>query len=422
MKEMQLNLKIKKEGESMNHFYRPLSLIERSYIVKEPTNNYPFAVQLVCQGVGSLVRADWISAFEQVMKVNPVVCVKRHGKLKFSGLFVIEPDFNFLIQEHHQVAWSGNNGAFAHFLETDLDISLGQGFQILLIQGTVQDPSEKYIVFRVHHGLTDVGGLMIIMRNFFLALNGQALVPENSLVKDEDVLLKHRVKMQWFKKNAMAVAGVKPKGESLTWLWHREKILGKNDQLLIALMEAIDKASEAFNSEKKLMRFRITFDLRKYLDKDVVSTANLTNAFDIDLEPNVTRKALKAKIMAAFRARLPLQRIPKWLVFIANFLPEDWLAIKEPTMLKTHQKGRYFRTGTVSVLPKEINLTELSYNHFTCQSLFGIPGPYRILSCFIAAAQMPTHIELAIGMPEMLASQAELEKITQVIAQHLSSE
>lgn len=403
----------------MNHFYRPLSLIERTYIVKEPTNNYPFAVQLVCQGIGSLVRADWVLAFQQVMKVNPSVCVKRQGKLRFSGLFVIEPDYNFLIKEYHQVAWNAYNGISADFLETDLDISLGQGFQIVLVQGTEQDPLQKYIVFRIHHALTDVGGLMIIMRNFFLALNGQPLVLENSLVKDEDILLKHRVKMQWFKKNAMAIAGVKPQSDQLTWLWQREKIPAKNDQLLISLMEAIEKASDTFSCEKKLMRFRITFDLRKYLEKGVVSTANLTNAFDIDIEPNVTRQALKLKIMAAFRARLPLQRIPKWLVFIAGFIPEYWMAIKEPTMRKTHQQGRYFRTGTVSVLPKEIDLTELSYRDFSCQSLFGIPGPYRILSCFIAAAQMPTHIELTVGMPEMLASQAELQKITQAIAQHL---
>ncbi len=397
-------------------FYRKLSLIERTYIVNEPTNNYPFAVQMICEGVGNLSRTAWITAFDQVLKVNPIISVQRVGRLKFSALFSVRPDYDHVIQEHGLVQWNAMNGDNADFLEVPMDVSKAQGFQILLIQGTHDQPNARFIIFRIHHALSDVGGLMIIMRNFFAALNNQSLLAENSLIKDEDVLFQHKVSMPFYRKNAGSVAGSSAIGSSLKWRWVRKKVDGKFDQLLILVLNAIQKANPLLGMAEANLRFRVTFDLRKYLPKDTVSTCNLTNAFDIDVPVSASLHDLKLSIMAAFRARLPLQRIPKWLCFIAGFIPENWLAIKEPTMLKTHLSGKYYRTGTISVLSKEIDLKMLSGGGFECHSLFGIPGPYRILSCFIGVMQMPDHIELMIGMPELLTANHRLEKFTDAIA------
>lgn len=349
-------------------FTRKLSLADLTYAASGYRLDHPnqLVCQLVIKGVGRIPDQHLSEAAAEVTRYCPSVRFRLKGFwiAKFWSASGPLPRVRSVIYD-----WDGHS-EHQDFLDTPLDLIAGPVAEIVQVIGR-----NTYLVFRVHHAVTDGMGLMEFAQAFFQVLN-QAK-PRHFLSK---VTLE--------KMPPGNLAAIPPPvsdapvpyplqspaaGVDRSRIWKRITLPGNDAKILLKTMLAIAALSRRETSVP--VRIHMPVSLRRHVPEER-SLANLIGMLRIDVEATDTERELVKKIkkVMADKQELPIavNSVTSKLAFLFPLMVLHLL--EKLTIKKLLQQPRFRCSGTTSHVGN-IRLDDVSTEKFKADTVFGIPVP-----------------------------------------------
>jgi hypothetical protein len=372
--------------------------------------------QFVIEGEGSLDAARWREAVAQASAVNPVTrCVKK-GRFGFTQLVAEGAEPEVKVYPNH--SWDAASSDNAPFLDEPLDIHNGPTCQVILLPGQ----QKSRVIFRTHHMLMDGAGTKFFMEDVFRILRGEQPLGSQSTLSDPDVLAGKLGACQenpGLAQNVLSLSG-QPEGDELGRRWIRQFIPGKYRNALVFILVELARLARSHNADAEgNVRIQITINQRRHI-KDDRSLSNLTALLNIDLPPNATENQVRKQLLERLKNNQDLFVPPGFVLKIMSLMPDSFLRSRIQKEARGETNIRNIKTGLVSSLEKMAD-GEYSYDEFNANSAFAVPLPGLGNNFFLTLWEAPEGINIAMGMPKVLATNNRLETIFAELAEHIAS-
>lgn len=357
-------------------FTRKLSLSDITYAASgyRFSHDNQLICQLVVEGRGEIAEP----ALQQAARDLALSCPALRSRLK--GFWIAKywtsrgplPRVRTLYRE-----WDGHCQPGLEFIDTPLDLIRGPVAEIVQVIGRA-----TYIVFRVHHAVTDGVGLMEFSRAFFNVLNGKSVDAFDSKVRLEDLpggnieaipasVLDAAI--PYTLRSSEADTGDSDVSLDRSRHWRLISVPGADNKILMKVMLAI--AEQARGDSKQAVRINMPVSLRRHIPQER-SLANLIGMLRIDIAPGDDFKILLTKIKQAMaqKQELPIavNSLTSKLAFVLPFMLLRLLEKKAIQALLS--RPRFRCSGTASHIG-HVDLEAYSNDVFTAKRVYGIPVP-----------------------------------------------
>ncbi len=377
-------------------YSRVLSVNERLWLAAD-TMNPPFAIQMICEGCGTIDTREWRKAVELASAANP------GSRLRLKGLLTscrwVDSETAPPVLEVDGSAWSGYSPEGAPFLEKPFNVVDGPTCEVLIIHG-----NPIRIAFRAHHAVMDNHGIIFWAEEIFRALQGKPLRGSYSRATDWDVARSFQSGYRKpFPHDNLSITG-KAEGIESGTVWGRRSVPGHFQKLLAQV--AYHTAQEARRHGEGNVRFAIPIDLRSRI-QGLQSTGNLSIGIYIDVRPDTTIDEIGWDIAWQLREKRDCM-IDRW-DFLYRYIPISILG-QEGTrrIIDHHSKGLYSMSGLISNAGR-LNTKHFSGGGFECGSIFAIPPYFSYLPLLLWLYGTGDSVELVYAAPRVLATQGRLD-------------
>ncbi len=400
---------------SMEHsqvFTRKLSLSDLIYAAsgyKESDQNQ-LVCQLIVEGRGSIDEQVLQKAVEKAAHSNPAIRAQLRGfwGIKYWSSTGPLPRIKTIHQE-----WDGHYRQDSTFIDKPLDLIHGPVAEIIQVIG-----EKTYLVFRIHHAVTDGVGLMDYVRCVFQALNHQQSESFYSKVTVERLPPGNLKAIPPKVTNALIpfpLDNMNHQEFDRSRLWTRLIIPGKDNKILLKTILAIAELARGCSEES--IRIHVPASLRRHVPREKTS-ANLIGMVRLDVEKSDTCRTLVKK----FNARLEeKQELP----IAANSLTSKltfWVPLRllrkleKMAMGKMLERPRFQCSGTASSLGK-IEFQEFSTDTFKANGCYGIPVPPLGSPLMAVLVSHDNATEIVLSANRTLISECSMGKISEQFKQ-----
>ena len=409
--------------------YRKISMIERSYILhdkSDPSEFMRMAINLTYEGEGSFDLQRWNDALEQVGQKHPGSRLVKRGHLGWTKWMDsgVAPKARLIDFSH----WDGVGSEGAEIFTSPLPVINGPSFEVLLLEG-----NPLRVCFRCHHAVMDAVGAMTFAKDTFRALRGEPIIGSNSTISDIELMKTiNGGILKQTKSNAVAPTGF-TSGNDLESSWRLLRVHGKQKGLIAKIALATRQSALRYKDQQpvptktnqpplveRISRSRITVDLRRHLPNDIISTANLSSAFHIEVDEQDSVKSVTAKIKTGLDEKQECALPAPILLKLAPWLPSRLAGLSDKNIQAIHRRGRYVRSGTLSNMGI-INRAEVSGGGFNTRSGFGVPIQFKLTPYFITFMGDEDGCNIMISVPNCLGDNGRLDQFTADIEQILTA-
>ena len=378
-------------------FTRPLSLIERGYLVYDRMAP-PLVNQMVIEGEGELDLTRLRSAVQIASLANPGSRLVLRGCL--GGCHWVDSGKTPPVKEMDGNSWDGLSPDGAPILKESLYPAKGPTCEVLLMHG-----NPKRVVFRSHHAVMDGRGTMVWAEDVFRILKGEDAIGSNSTLTEFEIAKNARKgERETFPRDSLSITG-EAKGFTPGVVWLRRRVQGQFPNLLSQV--AILLAREARRHGDGNVLFSIPIDLRSRFPK-LRATNNLTSGFFIEVKPEADPRKLTAMIAKKIHEQCDLtvgkwdhlfHYVPLWLLRMGAWAEALYLLYS----------GNHSYSGMISAVGK-VNLDLFSCTKFQPRLVFFIP-PSLVVTPLMVISESGGGIDLSFSMPRVLASGGRIEEV-----------
>lgn len=396
-------------------FSRKFSLSDLVYAASgyRQDDQFQLVSQFVVEGQGKLEEPALESAIVRVAATNPACRARLAGLWGFKRWRAdgTLPRIRTVYRE-----WDGQYEEGLDFIDTPLDLIRGPIAELVQVIG-----QKTWLVFRIHHAVTDGVGLIDFVTSLFDALNGQEPehyysritlenMPEGNLhaipspVRDAPIP---------FRLTELKDATDRSR------IWQRITVPGKDSRILLRTILALAKATNRHTPGS--VRVHVPVNLRRHLPKEK-SSANLIGMIRLDVDEDETLRSLVKKFSHLMDQKQELPIAVKSLTSKAMFWIPLWLlrALEKRIMTTLLSQARFRCSGTVSSLGFQ-DLNAFSCPGFKATSVLGIPVPPLGTPLMLVIISNEHQSELVISASRALASPNELNELADSIVQGLQS-
>lgn len=380
---------------------RKLSGMERVWLAGASVAP-PFCNQLVVEGDGwPAPPAGWDAALATLAEAQPGCRLRLRGVLRGARWAPGGPLPE--IREVDAAGWDGLGPENAPFLAAPMDPARGPVLQVLLLRGT---PTR--VVLRTPGAATDGTGLLLLARGLFACLRGEA-PPVAASGPEQDEVLARSLGVEPEPpppQDAAALTGLaEPAAGGCTWRRMRVPAF-PNHVATLAL--ALARASEG--PAGRVLRMEVPVDLRRYAPQ-LQTTASLTGWMRLPvhlhlgaddplasvryaLEDGLRRKAAAASALGlGFARATPLAALA-------------WLGRRMAA--RSLRDGRYGSSAVIAHLGR-LDPADFSGGGFSASRAWFVPPGSPGQPAFVTTSGGPEGLELAVAMPDALATCGRLE-------------
>ena len=350
----------------------------------------PFVMNLILEGEGAVDREAAVRAVEAAGDANPGArLILRGGRWVDGGRPVPV-------------------GPLEGDLQVQRDVREGPLCEVLLGPGRV--------VLRVHHAIMDGTGMGYFAAEIFRALRGEPLLGSPSARMDLDVARELRVARD----PAWRAAGLAPTGRaqggSRALQWTRLSLPQRTRGAVGPVALAVARAAR--ERREGPVHLHVVTDLRRK-HAPPFSLANVTGILPLEVAPGDDLRSLKRKLISALRANRDAAFLPEAAAFQKMPL---WLlrAVVGLRAWQSRRSGFYVPSAVISFL--EVDEAMFSAPGFACKSVIGVPPLGESVPCFVGIVSTRQVTEVALAIPEALASDGRAEALQERIAQALRGE
>ena len=347
--------------------------------------------QVVVEGHGTIEESDLKHAVETVSVSCPATRARLRGAWGFKHWSATGPLPH--VRTIHQ-EWDGQYQNGLSFIDKPLDLIRGPVAEIIQVVGT-----KTFLVFRIHHAVTDGVGLMDFVHSIFLALNQLQPEPFYSKITVEKMPPGNIKAIPPKVSNAALPYPLnsEPQAPDRSRVWRRLSVAGKDHKILLKVILAL--AELARQDKQQTIRIHVPASLRRHVPNER-SSANLVGMVKLDISPEDDCRTLVKK----FNARLEeKQELPIAVNSLSSKLAL-WIPlcvlhkIEKFALSKLLAQPRFSCSGTASSLGK-LKLKEYSTETFQAQSCYGIPIPPlgSPVMAVIMSSEASTEIVLSVN-------------------------
>lgn len=397
-------------------FSRRLSLSDLAYIASgyRKGDNHQVVCHLMVEGEGEIPEQELARAVQIAACSNPVIRMRMAGfwGCKYWRADGPLPKVSTLYQE-----WDGQYNPDLEFIDSSLDLIEGPVAEIVQVVGT-----RTYIMFRIHHGVTDGMGIIEFATAVFDALNQRKPQSYLSRIRLEDLPEGNFYGRPPVVKRAVppfSIADASERNIERSRLWQRLTIPGKDSRILLRTILAI--ARVALANEQGPVRILVPVSLRRHVPEKQ-SSANLVGMVRLDIteQDNLRTLARQFGKKLDSKEELPVavRSVTSRLTF---WVPLFLLRALERILVNAHLKSaRFGSTATVSSIGTQ-ELHRFTYGQFIPSSVIGFPVPPLGTPLVILLSSNENQSELVLSVSRGLSDAAGLDKLTQRIAQELKN-
>jgi NRPS condensation-like uncharacterized protein len=392
----------------------PVERIAASHIVGVRSEPIQKINQFVLEGEGTFDVERWRQALERVAEVLPALrsVWKGHGGRSYwqaSG-----PVPAVVLIENSQ--WDGRSDVGAPFLERSFDLRAGPCCEVILLPG-----SPARVVFRTHHALMDGMGTRVFIDEVFKALRAEELDGNESALREIDLL--EALDAPDAEKPALVTDCLSLDGDAdgrgIGCSWRRQMIPGNFKNAAPAVMYELSQLIRSTNRESGSVRLRLTIDLRRHLKGDR-TIGNLTNFLMMDIAETDSELDIRKQLLKKIKTKQDLYSVaPAWLLKVASWIPMCLFHRKLKNEAEnTAPLMRKLSSGIISSLGGVDD--KLAYDEFTTRTAFAIPV-FSVANFFLSIWENPEGLDIALAMPDVMASKGRLDKSFEALAARLSA-
>lgn len=380
------------------------SSVARSPRTLEKTRENGF----IFRGEGRVSAERWQAALDQVTAANPGTRLRLVGDA-FRARWVTDGQPTRLrIVEN--CTWNAESSKGSSFIyETVMSLNDGFTSELLVMH---QPNNRMLLMLRSHHGVMDGMGVMHFMRELFRALRGEPLLGTNAAFSDVDVMTSVgavRSTSRHIKTVAMTGA---PQGMTRGDEWRRVYVGAPRKNLLGHIVEAMVKF--AWQHSDLPMSIGVPVDLRRHVP-GLLSTANFTNMLLVRMDKGEGAEDFKRRLHEMLDQKM--ETMYPGILEIFKWLPLSWLDRLVSRNEKNYHQKKALETAVVSNLGR-FNSVEFSCDGFRMDGMIVIPIAGSI---FAGLAGVDDHVELAINIPSVLASNGRFDAFEAFLQKHLAN-
>ncbi|MFH1463395.1 MAG: hypothetical protein ABIO70_03315 [Pseudomonadota bacterium] len=392
---------------------RRLSGLERVWLAARVVGP-PYCNQLVLEGQGwPQAPGGWDDLLTRLVAAQPGCRVHLRGMLWNTRWEASGPLPT--VRELDGSGWDGLGPEGAPFLAAPMDPRRGPALEILLLRG---QPTR--VVLRTLAAAADGAGLLMMARGLFDCLRGDEPLPATE-GPEQDEILARSLGVQPEPpppQDAAALTGpADPGQQGCTW---RRIRVPPFPAFVTSLALGLARAAEV--PAGAVLRMEVPVDLRRYAPA-LQSTASLTGWMRLPVhlhlgaeEPVASLRyalqdALRRKAAAATSLGLGFARAtPLWLL--------SWLGRR--LAAKSLREGRFGSSAVLSHAGR-LDLGEFSGGGFQAQRAWFVPAGSPGQPAFVTTTIGPEGVELAVAMPNALASGGRLEALLDRLRRDLTT-
>ena len=387
-------------------FTRRLSLADLTYAASgyRIHHSNQLLCQLIIKGVGKIPEHKLLDACAEVARYCPIV------RSRLKGLWIAKywsasgplPRVRTINQD-----WDGQTHEGVDFLDAPLDLITGPVAEIVQVVGR-----NTYIVFRVHHAVTDGVGMLEFAQSFFKVMNRDKpdyytspitleKMPHGNLEaippRVTDAAVPYKLKE--------VKDGEVDRGRT----WRRLTIPGNDKKILLKTMLAI--AVLARGKTDLPVRIHMPVSLRRYVPQER-TLANLFGMLRIDVEASDHERELIKKIKKAMadRQKLPIA-VNSVTSKVAFVFPLFLLHLVEKIAMKKLLSQPKFRCSATTSHGGTLKLSDISTEYFSARSACGVPVSPLGTPLMVVSMSNENCTEVVITANNTLISEIDMDDL-----------
>lgn len=370
--------------------------------------------QLVVEGTGHIDEADLQKAIKKVAITNPAIRVRIRG---FWGIRYWTANGPLPRISTIEYEWDGQYRPGLSFIDQPLDLIHGPVAEIVQIKG-----QKTYLVFRIHHAVTDGVGLVDYVQSILLALNQKEPECFHSKITLEQLPPGNLKAIPPAVRNAAIPYPLDNNNHQefdRSRVWRRICLQGKDQKVLLKTILVI--ATLARGNSEETIRLHVPASLRRHVPEEKTS-ANLIGMVRLDVEKDESTRTLVKK----FNQRLDEKQELPIAVNSLTSKVTHWIPLRLLRFLEEKAMGKllaqpHFRcSGTASSLGK-VSLQECSTKTFQAQGAYGIPVPPLGSPLMAVLLSNESGTEIIISANRTLISDSSMDDLAERF-EHLMSE
>lgn len=395
-------------------FFRRPSPLERTYFFYDHQQLMPVSINICVRGEGAILEDELSSAVRQVVEANPGFKLQRRGYLGFS-YWDDEGEFPLVqtLPESDQPELVGDVPAC---FNAPMDSRNGPLVRVFLKPG---NPS--YVLFQLHHGLTDGRGTVHFIDETFRALRGEPLQGSKSRAFEIEICQRlSSGSIEMVKGRTESLTGV-PSSSDFSPQWSTRFIPGADGKQLAAKgMWSLSKSVNDYLGD--LFRFRITVDIRRHLEEaEGLTVANASTGIDVDFPVGSSLEDVHSALSQLLKNNAATRLPPKLLMAASRWVPTKLNGQSEPAALRSFQRGRLIRNGTIANMG-HLPTQAWSCNQFKAERVYFVPPYFRLSPIFMVLNSAEDGLVVSATMSKLFSDQNRLEEMMDRVAYYLNPE
>ena len=397
-------------------YQRKLSATDKTFLAQLEGRGLAHPIQrinqFVVEGEGQLDKHAFAEAISKVAERYPGLRVIQKGHLgaaKWVAEGSVPP---VIVISDHQ--WDGNHSD-TPFHNRLLDLKTGPTSEVILLPG-----SPARIVFRTHHAVMDGHGTKVFMRETFKALRGEPLGSDQTTLTELDIV--ERTELPALEgrlppsSSSLSLDG-EADGCGFGFSWQRKKIPGNYKNATAMVLFELAKVMRANSKEPGDARFKLSINLRRHLDTpDIVG--NFTNFATVDVTDTHREIDVRKKILTILKQKRELRYGSPALLNLFRWVPTGLIShMTNKNCYDTPKLSRKRVSGIVSSLS---GMDNYYCDAFRASSVFAIPIPVHTVNFFLSVWECEDGIDVALGMPNVMATHGRLDKCFQQVVTALA--
>ena len=395
-------------------FYRTPSPLEFSYIATDTPEKSPLVNQFFVTGEGSIDPQKLQGALNEAAQINPAFRFRLRG---FWGWRYWDDEGpSPLVKEVNAPDWDSSSSYQAPCLGDPINPRKDPVCLVCIIHAK----NGYHVLFRTHHAVSDGRGTVHFIQDVFRILRGEQPIGSHSKITEWDVAQSNeRPARPITEGDCIPLVKGSLDPDRLGYQWIRFSWQGSTNKFAAKLLSATSSLGREMYGDGKVI-VRIPADLRRYIEPDeTFTTANCSGAIDLEIEPDLPVNKLQSKIIRAMRNKEDLSP------FLDNHKYARWvpraMMLQHPKNLRqNHVDQRYRMSGIISYLG-EVDNSLFQCEGFKPTSQFGIPIPFENRSLFVGAAENDGSVDIIVGCPKALLTEAEIKSYSEKLAERLNS-
>lgn len=365
------------------------------------TLDVPREIVCVLRGYGAPFDLPrWQAALNAASAVNPGVRLLMRGAMLRSRWSSAGPQPRVRHVVGHR--WNGLSDTGSQFIhDVCLDVRSGPVLELILAEG-----EENLVVLRVLHAVMDGQGAMFFLQELFRALRGERLIGTNTVVSDEEVMLRQRRSLNGkLPGQPLPVTGG-PIGTERGDCWRRLVVNGPVDAVLARVILGV--ARRALRGGEPV-RIALPVSLRRHI-AEITTTMNLTSMIHIEVGGADSVVSVREKINAALLEGRELC-LPTAIRAI-KLLPLRVLDRLVSRTEKNYMRQPLLETAVVSNVGR-FSSADFCCDLFTAEELFVLPAAGNTMAVICS---LDDRISVSIGTKNIFASGGRLDELVTGVA------